>query len=200
MANKNNALTKSLYPSKTVINFINQDKEKATWSLASIALVMLVLVAVFVYFGFYKPLQKIEQSQAAHNEALNELHLLQSNNQDYFDVQAEYNVLLNRFMQDEEKSCDNRVEMLNIIFDNKISGIDILSIDIDEDVLSLTISASSFGVVSDYFDNLNEDDRVSLVVVDSSNEDERDDVDSIIATYSITWNNDYQISMEGEES
>ncbi|MCQ2516127.1 MAG: hypothetical protein MJ094_04610 [Saccharofermentans sp.] len=200
MANKNNALTKSLYPSKTVINFINQDKEKANWRKASVFIIALPLLALFVYFGFIVPHEKLNDALELNNERLNELIVLQEYNQDYFDVQSEYNVRLNHFMSDEERSYDNRDQMLNMVFDNLTNGISIISITVEDDEMVVIVKASTLNVVGDYLDMLNEDTRSYYASVDIANENNDDDSDDIIATYRVVWNSEFNINGEGGEA
>jgi len=192
MANKNNSIAKSLVPSKTVINFINQDKEKANWSKAGIIAAGVVVLGLFIYFGLYIPNKKIDSAIEAHNSAQDELLLLQNNNSDFADVQAEYSVRLNGFMTDEEHLCENREEMLDIVFDNQINGSDLVSINIDGSEMTVIVKVSSLDVASDYLDSLNSDSRVLFASIDSSSEIARENNSVILVTYHVEWNEEWE--------
>lgn len=183
MANKNKALSKSLYPSKTYINFINQDKEKANWSKAGIVFCILLVLGLFVYLGFVIPNSVLNQAQEEYENMVTELYVLQSSNSDYSDVLSEYSISLNRFMTDEELLCVNNASLINIVFDCKIPGVEIVSIDVEGNDLYVVIKTSSLGFISSYLDNLTSDSKVSSVNVDTVTENEVDN--DYYATYHL---------------
>ena len=201
MANKNNALTKSLYPTKTVINFINQDKEKEGWGRALVFFVAALILAAFWYFGIFIPMRKVHDAELKYNDLSAQYSLLLERNADYSSVQEEYNVRLNRFMDEDEISCDNHAEMLAIVFDNMVNGIDVESIRVDGNELEIVVNDATLSSISDYLDNLNGDPRVGNADVVTSAEDLSDESSGLItARISVLWNSDYVISSEGGEA
>ncbi len=202
MANKNNALTKSLYPTKKVINFINQDKEKEGWGMALVLLLAVLILVVSWYLAIYTPLHKIKEAEAKYSQLSEQYNTLLNNNSGYSEVLEEYNIRLNHFMNEDEITFDNRVDMLEIVFDNMVSGIDIESIRIEGDELEIVVNDASLSSVSDYLDNLNGDPRVGNASVATSSEDLSDEDNSglITARFTVIWNPDYQVNVEGGES
>lgn len=160
---------KSKYPEKTSINLaqLNEDpgKKKRTWALFGVYVVGLL---VFVHFGVFNQIRKINELEAAYHTAENQLSALQESNSDYDEVRAQYSHYGNGYLNDEEAVLQDRMDILDVVEKDVENTGALVGLSVSGNTAQLQIDSQKLANVSEIVSKLESEDIVSYVTVSTS--------------------------------
>lgn len=183
---------KNKFPSKRSLNLCQNDEDEHKTAKTWIAFaIYLVCLALFVHFGVFNQLQKINNLESVYNATEAQLSELQDANSDYEEVRAEYSHYGNGYLNDEEKALQDRLDMIDVIEQQLLDQGALEAIDITGNTAELTINSEKLSNLSEIVANLESSDIVSYVTVSTSTNDQSSSTDSstseVLSTMTITF-------------
>ena len=178
---------KNKFPSKRSLNLCQNDEDEHKTAKTWIAFaIYLVCLALFVHFGVFNQLQKINNLESVYNATEAQLSELQDANSDYEEVRAEYSHYGNGYLNDEEKALQDRLDMIDVIEQQLLDQGALEAINITGNTAELTINSEKLSNLSEIVANLESSDIVSYVTVSTSTNDQSDSTE-VLSTMTITF-------------
>lgn len=178
---------KSVYPTKTSINFIADDQQKKDKKAVMLFVVFLLVLAVFVKLAVIDPLNKISSLEKQYNDTETLIEQYQTANADYSDIKAKYDSLSGSFMTDDEKSHMNRMDMIQMLEDDLINDVPVQSVQITGSSISVHTGSTTLPVVSDLLAKMQNDSRNSYVTVTTTSASGASDSAMVTADFEIVY-------------
>ena len=169
---------KGSYPTKTSMNFIKEDvsENKTVLTVCS------VLFAVFVL----DPLTKMSKLESDYNALQSQIQALQADTADFNEVKARYNDLVGSFLTEDEKNSLNRTDVLNMIDQDIRSSVDVSSIRIHGNQISVYTAETDLSTVSHVISVLQSDERNDYVTVTTTSSNSSNST-AVTADIEITY-------------
>lgn len=160
---------KAVYPTKTAINLVRQDKTRSML-LTELALFVIVvaLIGVFGKFAVVDPLADGMSSSADVAAAQAHLDQLTAENADYAELDDTYARYIVTGLTEEELNLANRNELLDLIQANLMSVGYLSSLKVAGNVVSATSLGADLTAVSQLVETLEGDSRVAHVTVSTA--------------------------------
>lgn len=165
---------KTKYPNKTSVNLcIVESHLKQNLLALLIFAVFMSGVLAFVHFVMmaqYKEIDRMESYYITENSLLS---TLKEKNEVYGEVRAQYSHVGNGYLNDEETSEQDRLEILNIAEDKLLSAGALENISIEGNTATLIINNKKLANVSAIVASLEKNDIVEYATVTGSATDDR---------------------------
>ena len=177
---------KTSYPTKTSMNFIVEDVSENKSFLFICFGIFLVCLALFTKFFVIDPLSKVSKLESNYNAIQSEITEIQSNTSDFNEVKAKYNDLVGSFLTEEEKNSLNRTDVIDMIDQDIRSYVDVTSIRISGNQISVYTSDTDLSTISNVLNILQNDERNEYVTV-STTSSSSGDSSTVTADIEITY-------------
>lgn len=178
--------SKSSYPTKTTMNFVREDVLENKRVVFGVFGIFLVFLVVFTKFGVIDPLNRMNAQESRYTSLQSQIDALQNNHSDYAKVKAEYNDLVGSFLSDEEKNSLNRPEVLDMIDQDIRPNVDVTSISIHDNQISVYTAETDLSTVSRTISTLQADERNDYVTVTTTSSNSSDST-QVTADIEITY-------------
>ncbi len=177
---KNNLLSKDIkinkdvYPSKKTMNFIS-DKQSKTNKLSIVIFVFfMILLLIFTKFFVIDTVSKTNDLISAYNANKSELNSLNEKLSDYEQVEEKYNELVGVFLNDDEKNCLNRTDIIKLLDDDVLPYVEITNFTISSNSVNVYTGVCSLNTISNVLSILQNDDRTHYVTINRTVADSED--------------------------
>ncbi len=177
---KNNLLSKDIkiskdsYPSKKTMNFIS-DKQSKTNKLSIVIFVFfMILLLIFTKFFVIDTVSKTNDLISAYNANKSELNSLNEKLNDYEEVEEKYNELVGVFLNDDEKNCLNRTDIIKLLDDDVLPYVEITNFTISSNSVNVYTGVCSLNTISNVLSILQNDDRTHYVTINRTVADSED--------------------------
>ncbi len=156
-------------PVKTSINLFIEEKHagKNAAELAIFA-VFMVGVALFSKFCVQAKLDEISMLESNYHQMEQQVEQAKEATASYEDVRVEYSHYGNGYLNAEEASLQDRMDMLDLIEDKLLKAGALQNISLSGNVATLTINSARLSSVSDVVQDLEESDIVLYVSVSNA--------------------------------
>lgn len=180
-------IRKNEYPAKTTVNLIIHEKTISSPTRAVPAfLVFLALLALFVKFGVREPLDRMYAAQAALSQVQAEYSGYVEYNRDYDEVRDRYSRYFSDYLNEDEASLQNRMEVMALLEKCVMSQADIESISIRDNVCRMVITELPLYRVSTIVAELEESPLVRYISVSTASTEKRDEEAAIQPQQSVS--------------
>ncbi len=178
---KDNLLSKDIkiskkesFPSKKTMNFVS-DKQAKTNKLSIVLFVIfIVLLLIFTKFFVVDSISKTNDLISAYNANQSQLDALNEQLSDYEEIETKYNELVGVFLNDDEKNCLNRTDIIKLLDDDVLPYVDITNYTISSNQVNVYTGVSSLSTISNVLDILQKDDRTHYVTINRTVADSED--------------------------
>ncbi len=177
---KNNLLSKDIkinkdsYPSKKTMNFISDKQSKTNKLSIVIFVVFMVLLLIFTKFFVIDTVSKTNDLISAYNANKSELNSLNEKLSDYEQVEEKYNELVGVFLNDDEKNCLNRTDIIKLLDDDVLPYVEITNFTISSNSVNVYTGVCSLNTISNVLSILQNDDRTHYVTINRTVADSED--------------------------
>ncbi len=177
---KNNLLSKDIkinkdvYPSKKTMNFISDKQSKTNKLSIVIFVVFMVLLLIFTKFFVIDTVSKTNDLISAYNANKSELNSLNEKLNDYEEVEEKYNELVGVFLNDDEKNCLNRTDIIKLLDDDVLPYVEITNFTISSNSVNVYTGVCSLNTISNVLSILQNDDRTHYVTINRTVADSED--------------------------
>ena len=171
--NKKIGEKKIVYPSKTAINFIRNEKSVSNKKALIGFAVFLLLLGLFVKFMVIDPLNRVAEAERAYNMMDAQLDVYRQQLSNYNEVQEEYNDLVGSYLNENELSYQDRIKILDMISKDIAAYVDVRSIAISGNTVRVSTATTTLGRVSEIVQVLLNDSRNSYVTVKTTQTDSK---------------------------
>ncbi len=177
---KNNLLSKDIkinkdgYPSKKTMNFISDKQSKTNKLSIVIFVVFMVLLLIFTKFFVIDTVSKTNDLISAYNANKSELNSLNEKLNDYDEVEEKYNELVGVFLNDDEKNCLNRTDIIKLLDDDVLPYVEITNFTISSNSVNVYTGVCSLNTISNVLSILQNDDRTHYVTINRTVADSED--------------------------
>lgn len=169
----NKQIGKSKYPVKTSINLMVVEKHTGR-NIRSV-LVFAAFMVVLAFFTRYMVIDKImdiSSRESRYNQQEDLLEKLKTSNQVYDQVRAEYSHYDNSYLSDDERSLQDRMEILRIIEDELLKRDALQNISISGNSAVLTVNAGKLSNIAQIVGKLESKPIVDYVTVSNAQTDD----------------------------
>lgn len=169
----NKQIGKSKYPVKTSINLMVVEKHTGR-NIRSV-LVFAAFMVVLAFFTRYMVIDKImdiSSRESRYNQQEELLEKLKTSNQVYDQVRAEYSHYDNSYLSDDERSLQDRMEILRIIEDELLKRDALQNISISGNSAVLTVNAGKLSNIAQIVGKLESKPIVDYVTVSNAQTDD----------------------------
>lgn len=174
LLSKDIKISKDSYPSKRTMNFIS-DKESKTNKLSLIVFVVfIVLLLIFTKFFVVDTVSKTNDLISAYNSNKSQLDTLNEQLSDYETIEEQYNELVGVFLNDDEKNCLNRTDIIKLLDDDVLPYVEITNFTISSNQVNVYTGVSSLNTISSVLSILQNDDRTHYVTINRTVADSED--------------------------
>lgn len=174
LLSKDIKISKDSYPSKRTMNFIS-DKESKTNKLSLIVFVVfIVLLLIFTKFFVVDTVSKTNDLISAYNSNKSQLDALNEQLSDYETIEEQYNELVGVFLNDDEKNCLNRTDIIKLLDDDVLPYVEITNFTISSNQVNVYTGVSSLNTISSVLSILQNDDRTHYVTINRTVADSED--------------------------
>ena len=156
---------KGSYPTKTSMNFIKEDVSENKTVLTVCSVLFAVFLLCFTKLFVLDPLTKMSKLESDYNALQSQIQALQADTADFKEVKARYNDLVGSFLTEDEKNSLNRTDVLNMIDQDIRSSVDVSSIRIHGNQISVYTAETDLSTVSHVISVLQSDERNDYVTV-----------------------------------
>ena len=178
---KDNLLSKDIkiskkesFPSKKTMNFVS-DKQAKTNKLSIVLFVIfIVLLLIFTKFFVVDSISKTNDLISAYNANQSQLDALNEQLSDFEEIETKYNELVGVFLNDDEKNCLNRTDIIKLLDDDVLPYVDITNYTISSNQVNVYTGVSSLSTISNVLDILQKDDRTHYVTINRTVADSED--------------------------
>ncbi len=172
----------SKYPSKKTINLMYREHDTQD-RIFTIVLFLLFMVFLYYFslFGVAAQLSRADAAEAEYSRVEESLRKLQEENQSYANVRADYSHYGNGYLNDDERSRQDRVTMLNVIDARVHAAGGIQTVQIQNNVAVITVGVTDSQRLPDIILSLEESEYVNYVTAQTA----------------ATSDDDYQLSADG---
>lgn len=155
------------YPIKRGINLLYSDSRRRE-NIFSLLLFSLFMVFLIFFSRNYvsEPLMRADRAEALYRERQAALSDIRSENEIYARVRAEYSHYGNGYLNEEERTRQDRITMLNIL-DSRVDG-EVQSIAIIDNTANITVRLSEGDQLSTIIASLEESEYVSYVTASTA--------------------------------
>ena len=173
---------KSKYPSKKTINLMYREHDTQD---RIFTIVLFLLFMIFLYFfsrfGVAAQLAKADAAEAEYSRVEESLQKVKEANSSYADVRADYSHYGNSYLNDDERSRQDRVTMLNVIDERVHAAGGIQTVQIQNNVAVITVGVTDAQRLPDIILSLEGSEYVNYVTAQTA----------------ATNDDDYQLSADG---
>ena len=169
----NKQIGKSKYPVKTSINLMVVEKHTGR-NIRSV-LVFAAFMVALAFFTRYMVIDKImdiSSRESRYNQQEDLLEKLKTSNQVYDQVRAEYSHYDNSYLSDDERSLQDRMEILRIIEDELLKRDALQNISISGNSAVLTVNAGKLSNIAQIVGKLESKPIVDYVTVSNAQTDD----------------------------
>ena len=169
----NKQIGKSKYPVKTSINLMVVEKHTGR-NIRSV-LVFAAFMVALAFFTRYMVIDKImdiSNRESRYNQQEDLLEKLKTSNQVYDQVRAEYSHYDNSYLSDDERSLQDRMEILRIIEDELLKRDALQNISISGNSAVLTVNAGKLSNIAQIVGKLESKPIVDYVTVSNAQTDD----------------------------
>ena len=169
----NKQIGKSKYPVKTSINLMVVEKHTGR-NIRSV-LVFAAFMVARAFFTRYMVIDKImdiSNRESRYNQQEDLLEKLKTSNQVYDQVRAEYSHYDNSYLSDDERSLQDRMEILRIIEDELLKRDALQNISISGNSAVLTVNAGKLSNIAQIVGKLESKPIVDYVTVSNAQTDD----------------------------
>ena len=172
----------SRYPSKKTINLMyrEHDTQDRVFTLVLFALFMIFLY-FFSCYGVAAQLARADAAEANYSRMEQNLEKMQEANSEYANVRADYSHYGNGYLNEEERSRQDRVTMLNVIDERVHAAGGIQTIRIQDNIAVITVGVTDAQRLPDIILSLEDSEYVSYVTAQTAATDEDKDKLSLSA-------------------
>ena len=178
---KDNLLSKDIkiskkesFPSKKTMNFVS-DKQAKTNKLSIVLFVIfIILLLIFTKFFVVDSISKTNDLISAYNANQSQLDALNEQLSDFEEIETKYNELVGVFLNDDEKNCLNRTDIIKLLDDDVLPYVDITNYTISSNQVNVYTGVSSLSTISNVLDILQKDDRTHYVTINRTVADSED--------------------------
>lgn len=157
------------YPDKRSVNLYIQENHTKENVIALILFgIYLVGLAFFAKYGVIDQIAKINRYETNYNNTEQLLTTMQEQNSDYDAVLAEYSHYGNGYLSDDEKTLQDREDILNVLEKELISNGALQNVSITGNTASLTFDSGKLKNVSELIQQIDTYDIVSYASVSTS--------------------------------
>lgn len=178
---KDNLLSKDIkiskkesFPSKKTMNFVSDKKAKTNKLSIVLFVIFIVLLLIFTKFFVVDSISKTNDLISAYNANQSQLDALNEQLSDYEEIETKYNELVGVFLNDDEKNCLNRTDIIKLLDDDVLPYVDITNYTISSNQVNVYTGVSSLSTISNVLDILQKDDRTHYVTINRTVADSED--------------------------
>lgn len=165
---------KESFPSKKTMNFVSDKQAKTNKLSIVIFVIFLVLLLIFTKFFVIDSISKTNDLISAYNANQSQLDALNEQLSDYKEIETKYNELVGVFLNDDEKNCLNRTDIIKLLDDDVLPYVDITNYTVSSNQVNVYTGVSSLSTISNVLDILQKDDRTHYVTINRTVADSED--------------------------
>lgn len=165
---------KESFPSKKTMNFVSDKQAKTNKLSIVIFVIFLVLLLIFTKFFVIDSISKTNDLISAYNANQSQLDALNEQLSDYEEIETKYNELVGVFLNDNEKNCLNRTDIIKLLDDDVLPYVDITNYTVSSNQVNVYTGVSSLSTISNVLDILQKDDRTHYVTINRTVADSED--------------------------
>lgn len=165
---------KESFPSKKTMNFVSDKQAKTNKLSIVIFVIFLVLLLIFTKFFVIDSISKTNDLISAYNANQSQLDALNEQLSDYEEIETKYNELVGVFLNDDEKNCLNRTDIIKLLDDDVLPYVDITNYAVSSNQVNVYTGVSSLSTISNVLDILQKDDRTHYVTINRTVADSED--------------------------
>ncbi len=165
---------KESFPSKKTMNFVSDKQAKTNKLSIVIFVIFLVLLLIFTKFFVIDSISKTNDLISAYNANQSQLDALNEQLSDYEEIETKYNELVGVFLNDDEKNCLNRTDIIKLLDDDVLPYVDITNYTVSSNQVNVYTGVSSLSTISNVLDILQKDDRTHYVTINRTVADSED--------------------------
>lgn len=177
---------KGSYPTKTSMNFIKEDVSENKTVLVVCSALFAVFLVCFTKLFVLDPLAKMSKLESNYNALQSQIQALQADTADFNEVKARYNDLVGSFLTEDEKNSLNRTDVLNMIDQDIRSSVDVSSIRIHGNQISVYTAETDLSTFSQVISVLQSDERNDYVTVTTTSSNSSNSA-AVTADIEITY-------------
>lgn len=178
---KDNLLSKDIkiskkesFPSKKTMNFVNDKQAKTNKRSIVLFVIFIVLLLIFTKFFVIDSISKTNDLISVYNANQSQLDALNEQLSDYEEIETKYNELVGVFLNDDEKNCLNRTDIIKLLDDDVLPYVDITNYTISSNQVNVYSGVSSLSTISNVLDILQKDERTHYVTINRTVADSED--------------------------
>ncbi|MGI6072134.1 MAG: hypothetical protein ACOX75_03860 [Lachnospiraceae bacterium] len=186
-------------PSKKTMNLYQNEITDNSWQrVIPYAILIIIVIAVFIRFGVFQRISKLNNLSAQVSRAQLQLEELNKSIEDYYEVEAEYIRYTDNYMLEEEGALVDRIKIINLINEAVKNTGKINSFSIEGNTVRIQVDVMILDDARIIRKQLEKEDWVENIYVNTAVKDSNKTGSNVLV--SIVFNVIYQEEYESQDT